>query len=602
MGCLATLLEGMFLSYQVIARKWRPQAFQDLVGQPHIRQTLLNALKSDRLPHALLLTGPRGTGKTSTARILAKALRCPHAVDFVPCHECGECKDIAAGSSLSVIEIDGASNNGVEDVRELRNSVHLMPSTGQYKIYIIDEVHMLSTSAFNALLKTLEEPPEHVIFVMATTEVQKIPNTILSRCQRFDFRRIPVRLVAETLESICAAENIQAEKEALWVIARQGEGSMRDSQSLLDQVITFCQGPITLAQVTEALGLTDRQLLMDSLLALVRRDQKAALEIIERLFQSGYDSKIYLQDLLEELRHLLLIQITPAEKLTQLVDLPDSEIEHLKSLGAELSQEDVHLLFDMTLKGASDLARAQDPKILLEMLLLRMASAPRLHQLKNLWAATATVPATGGPAPQAARTPMPTQQSAAPKTSETPKTAEPPRASTKAAETPRASTALPTPLKATAVAAGARPQPTPPENPGPQDWMALVQQIKGVNPLLGASLEHTCLLQAEGRNLTLGITEKKKFLVDQMLSSDFQKKLAQQLKNFWGEGFQVQVEPLSQESAQASSSSLTPKALGEKIKEVERQALLQQVQDHPLVKKTQSLFKAEIRSIKEIKT
>jgi DNA polymerase III subunit gamma/tau len=215
------------MSYQVIARKWRPQSFQQLVGQEHISVTLLNALKNGRLPQALLFTGPRGTGKTSTARILAKSLRCPNAKDFVPCNECPACEDVALGRSVDVIEIDGASNNGVDAIRELRDTVGYMPSSGKYKVYIIDEVHMLSTSAFNALLKTLEEPPAHVVFIMATTEVQKIPNTILSRCQRFDFRRIPSRQIAQHLEKICKADKVKTEPEALWLLARQAEFNAR---------------------------------------------------------------------------------------------------------------------------------------------------------------------------------------------------------------------------------------------------------------------------------------------------------------------------------------------------------------------------------------
>ena len=274
----------------MIARKWRPQSFQELVGQDHISTTLLNAIRHNRLPQALLFTGVRGTGKTSTARIVAKSLRCPNAIaagDAVPCNQCPTCTDISEGRSLDVIEIDGASNNGVDAVRELRETVGYMPSSGRYKVYIIDEVHMLSTSAFNALLKTLEEPPPHVVFIMATTEVQKIPNTILSRCQRFDFRRIPSRQIATHLEKISAAENVKFETEALWLIARQGDGSLRDSQSLLDQVITFCDGTVTLAKVVEVLGLTDRTLLLEALAALVTRDSLKTVRVIEKIFPTS---------------------------------------------------------------------------------------------------------------------------------------------------------------------------------------------------------------------------------------------------------------------------------------------------------------------------
>ena len=315
------------MAYQVIARKWRPKNFNEIVGQDHISQTISNALKSDRLPHALLFTGPRGTGKTSSARILAKALRCPNSENYIPCDKCSECDLISSGQSLDVLEIDGASNNGVDAVRELRDSLGYMPSSGKFKVYIIDEVHMLSGSAFNALLKTLEEPPEHIKFVLATTEAHKIPNTILSRCQRFDFRRIPTRKIAEHLESICKEENLKFEPEALWALARQGDGSMRDSQSLLDQVITFADGSLTLEKVVSALGLTDRSLLTATLEALVNRDGQKAIEVVSKIFDSGLNSNIFIQDLLEDIRHLLLVKVSP--KNLSMVDLPDSEIDPL---------------------------------------------------------------------------------------------------------------------------------------------------------------------------------------------------------------------------------------------------------------------------------
>src|ERR1700677_2764348 len=224
------------------------------MGQEHVAQTLLNGLKSSRMPHALLFTGPRGVGKTSAARILAKSLRCTNAKDFVPCNECYDCVEITAGNALDVIEVDGASNNGVENIRELRETIGYMPSRGKYKIYIIDEVHMLSTSAFNALLKTLEEPPPHVIFIFATTEVQKIPATIVSRCQRFDFSGIGSRQIVDCLRAVVAAEGLKADDDALELVARRAGGSMRDAQSLLDQLLAFGGDRLTLDQIHHMLG------------------------------------------------------------------------------------------------------------------------------------------------------------------------------------------------------------------------------------------------------------------------------------------------------------------------------------------------------------
>jgi DNA polymerase-3 subunit gamma/tau len=367
----------------VIARRWRPKDFSQLVGQSHVSQTLLNALKNERLHHALLFTGPRGTGKTSSARILAKAIRCPEAENFVPCDSCKECEDIAHGRSLNVMEIDGASNNGVESIRELRESVGYMPSFGKYKVYIIDEVHMLSTSAFNALLKTLEEPPGHVIFIMATTEVQKIPNTILSRCQRFDFRRISIKLITEQLAMICKADGVQASDEAIWMIARQGDGSLRDSQSLLDQVITFSGKEIDSEKVVDVLGLTDRVLLAETLRALVDRDQGKILGVVSKMNTSGVDSKVFVKDLLEEIRNLIMVKVC-GDKSAATVDLPVSEIKNLANLSENFSQEDIHLLFDMALKGAADIARSESAHVVLEMLLLRMSQAPRIQNLMAL--------------------------------------------------------------------------------------------------------------------------------------------------------------------------------------------------------------------------
>ncbi|MDZ4677747.1 MAG: DNA polymerase III subunit gamma/tau [Oligoflexia bacterium] len=562
------------MSYQVLARKWRPQSFEELVGQEHVATTLLNALKSSRMPHALLFTGARGVGKTSAARILAKSLRCPKAKDFVPCNECHDCQEITAGRSIDVIEVDGASNNGVENIRELRETVGYMPSTGKYKVYIIDEVHMLSTSAFNALLKTLEEPPPHVIFIFATTEPQKIPVTILSRCQRFDFRRIPVRKVVDRLKTIIEAEGVEAEPQALWLLARESEGSMRDSQSLLDQVITFCGTKVTHTQVVEVLGLTDRTLLSTSLRALVDRNAASCLQIIERVFHQGYDPKQFAQDLLEHLRNLMIVKVSVASGNTtstgEFLDLPDQEIDELKKYADELSNEDVHMLFDMTLKGVGDVLRAQDPRIVLEMLLLRLSQAPRLTSIEKL---IASIENGGSKNPTAVSTKpvIPATPTRTPLRSEAPvQTATPVRAA-----------AAPT----VAVASGGSDL---------ERWAELVGIIKKEKPLLGAKLEYAFLQNLEGENLVIGFRKEQEFFYNQVAQKEVVNQIVDVVAKHWGRKYKVQV-TLSQGSPNQSS----PKEAREAAETAVNDRIREQVESHPLVREAKDVFKARITSIKE---
>lgn len=581
------------MSYEVIARRWRPQDFTGLVGQDHVRTTLLNALKNNRLHHALLFTGPRGTGKTSTARILAKALRCPNAVDFVPCNQCSECEEITSGRSVNVIEIDGASNNGVDAIRELRDTVGYLPSSGHFKLYIIDEVHMLSTSAFNALLKTLEEPPGHVYFVMATTEVHKIPNTILSRCQRFDFRRIATRTIAQHLQTICERDKVAFEPEALWVIARQGDGSMRDSQSLLDQVINFTAGDLRRDSVVSTLGLTDRGLLNDLLAAIATSEISQVMTCLRGLQQSGGDPKLLLLDLMEQIRNTLLLKLSSN---TALVDLPDSEKDALMKLASELAPEDLHLLFDMALKGAQDLARAGDTLLVLEMVLLRMTTAPRIRFAATL-ASPETAPtraAQSAPAPRPVP-PRPATSVPAPR----------PAAPTAAAG---ASAASPAPIAARPSAtAAAAPQPTQaaaqpaplandPNAPLEMRFKALVERIKDVNGLIGAQLENGALVKLEDKNVTIGIASRHKFLFDKMNQPHFKKKVVNYINSYWGPGHDLNVILTDGEAAAAS-----PKALSEKLEQDQKTAVRKAVEAHPFVQSAQTIFKTEIKAIKELR-
>ncbi len=306
------------VTYQVFARKYRPQHFDDVVGQDHIIRTLKNAIEQNRLAHAYLFVGPRGTGKTSTARIIAKALNCQQGPTVTPCGECDACKEIAAGTSLDVLEIDGASNNGVEQVRELRDNVRFAPTRGKYKIYIIDEVHMLTSAAFNALLKTLEEPPEHVKFIFATTEPQKVLPTILSRCQRFDLRRIPATLIAKHLQYIAGQEKIALDDAAADAVARGAEGGLRDAESMLDQLVAFCGDRVTEQDVLDVFGFTAQLAIADLGGAILRQDSSAALGLLYDMAEDGKDMMKLMGDLLAHFRNLLVYAVDPAAVRSEL--------------------------------------------------------------------------------------------------------------------------------------------------------------------------------------------------------------------------------------------------------------------------------------------
>lgn len=316
------------MSYLVLARKYRPQNFQELVGQSHITELLRKSIESGRIAHAFLFCGPRGIGKTSCARILAKSLNCQNGPTLTPCGACAACMEIANGNSFDVIEIDGASNRGIDEIRTLRENVKFAPSYGRYKIYIVDEVHMLTSDAFNALLKTLEEPPEHVKFIFATTEIQKVPATILSRCQRFDFKRIQVEVIMDNLKNICEKEGLKANDAAFFAIAKAASGSMRDSLSILDQLSALSDKGIEAADVFSMLGMVEIEFLFDLTDALIARNCAKALEIFNQIIERGKDIKQLGKDLTEHFRHLMIVKVGGVS-LNGLIDYPSGVKERL---------------------------------------------------------------------------------------------------------------------------------------------------------------------------------------------------------------------------------------------------------------------------------
>jgi len=355
------------MSYQVLARKWRPKTFAELVGQEHVSQALINGLDQDRLHHAFLFTGTRGVGKTTIARILAKCLNCERGVSSTPCGECGSCVDLDEGRFVDMIEIDAASRTGVDDMRELLDAVQYTPSRGRYKVYIIDEVHMLSTSSFNALLKTLEEPPPHVKFVLATTDPQKIPVTILSRCLQFNLRRLLPDQVAGYLKTLVATEGIEAEPETLSVLARAADGSMRDGLSLLDQAIAFGGGKLVMSDLEKMLGLVDHRHVISMVQALAGNDAENLLAIVGELVAQSRDLGTALANLAEILHRVTLVQCVPGYR-----DPERSDWEAIEELAGVLPAEDAQLFYQIAIKGRNELPLAPDPRTGLEMTLLRM--------------------------------------------------------------------------------------------------------------------------------------------------------------------------------------------------------------------------------------
>lgn len=370
------------MGYLVLARKWRPLTFEEVAGQAHVTGTLANAIKAGRVAHAYLFTGPRGVGKTTTARILARALNCEIGPTPTPCGKCDGCKSITSGANMDVLEIDGASNRGIDDIRGLREQVRYAPSEGRYKVYIVDEVHMLTDQAFNALLKTLEEPPSHVVFVFATTSPQKIPVTILSRCQRFDFSRIPAGVIRERLAKISKAEKFDIDEAALTLLAKKARGSLRDAESLLDQVTSAADGPLDEKVVVGLLGVGDSDLLFGMCDHVAGSDAASALKDMDVAFRAGLDTGEFMLGLQEHLRSLFLLSVDPG--LEGALDAPASELERFKEQASRFKQKELLSLMEIASQTAAAMKRSEDPRFHAELALARMCEMGTEHGLGDI--------------------------------------------------------------------------------------------------------------------------------------------------------------------------------------------------------------------------
>ncbi len=565
------------MAYQAIARRWRPHKFEDLVGQAHVVQTLKNSILGQRVSHAYLFSGARGVGKTSVARIFAKALRCPNVKEAMPCNECPECVAISESRSIDVAEIDGASHNGVEAVRSIRDNVAYSASTGFYKIYIIDEAHMLSLSAFNALLKTLEEPPAHVIFMMATTEFQKIPVTILSRCQRFEFRRLSQTQIVDRLKQILEAEKVNLSEEAMRVIAAHADGSLRDALSLLDQVLSHESnaGDLNEARVVAALGISPTSSVTDFWASIIEKDIPRLLKNLDGAHAAGVDLKHFAERCLEELRLLYLLALskeTGTVLTAEGLDIAGTHFQTLDKLAALTARPALERMAQILTQTCNRIGHASFPRFVLEMSAVRMS---QLEPLARLEAVIAKAPpaviakaqpeasshreAVRPPPPKPALTPEPVSANAA----------KPSRPA------PSAPPAPPPPEER-------RPMPTT-QASGAPNWQNFIDTVMRKRPLLGALLSHGEFQMEPGKKVTLLFPEGS-FYERQARDGKNRSDIEDQLKTFFGPEVTLQL---------AAGEAEKVRSL-EKSRQEEEARIKKDALEHPSVVQMKEALGAEV--------
>ena len=567
------------MSYQVFARKYRPQTFDDLVGQAHVTRTLKNAVEQNRLAHAYLFVGPRGIGKTSTARILAKALNCVNGPTITPCGVCDSCKEITAGNSLDVLEIDGASNNGVEQVRELRDNVRYAPSKGHFKIYIIDEVHMLTSAAFNALLKTLEEPPPHVKFIFATTEPQKVLPTILSRCQRFDLHRIPANLIAQHLQFIAGKEKITLDAAAAHAIAKGADGGLRDAESMLDQLVAFCGEKIAEPDVLNVFGFTSEQTVANFTDKILQGQTPEALDLLHAEGENGKDMMKLMSDLIAYLRDLLICKVKP----DALVEDLNPELQ--KSLEAQAAMIETDRLLELIDQFAAAEGRmkwAPNKRLHFEVAVIKAIQTLSQVTLNEVIENLTALRDGKSPTPERRASARPGRTEAPPSVKVgAPRVAEKaPIRETKAAAEEQVSAFQPSSIPVDHEAV----------------WRRVVEETRSRRPLIGPWLASAQALGIEGYFFLVGFPPEQRTAMESLSNPRPRDFLEALLKEISGQDFKIKFSlkeglPLATAVEQLPATDQSPAK-----KKAETQATFK---DDPLIREALEIFKGEIRTVND---
>ena len=588
------------MDYQVSARKYRPGTFDDVIGQPHVVQTLMNAVSTKRIAHAYLFSGTRGVGKTTVARILAKALNCEQGPTGHPCNTCVNCQEITQGNSVDVIEIDGASNTSVDDVREIRENVKFTPFRGQYRVYIIDEVHMLSNSAFNALLKTLEEPPAHVVFIFATTEIHKIPATILSRCQHYNFRRIARAEIIERLRHVANQDQLKIEERSFAALARASEGSMRDGLSLLDQAVAFGGKTISHADLEVLLGAVPLELVQGMIKAIMAQDSPAALAVLANLLDQGHDLKAFCAEVVEYLRNLLVAAVVPhVAGLRGLIEASDEDVQQLAVDAKALTPEQFQDLLAIFTQAEDSLRFSAHPRFVLETAAVR---ATRLLQPRESGMARQKPPArsengkTESAAPASRSAVQPPRQSAAPASQAAVPSGAAVRPQLREEPTGTANS-LPDSSKPKEAAPVPSGEPAPASTTQPSlNWESVQEEVAAAFPNIAPFLEAGRFVGMEGGLVTIGFAKQATVARAMLEKEDNLKTLAKLCERQSGHPIRLRIVELT-DTESAGPTMAQQRAAKEQD---QRLVLLERARANPVVKQALEIFGAELTEVRTV--